>query len=92
MDIDGDKIYYTKGTGVYAMALNATTFSETPLFSVTDNSWSTFYGFGVINDKIYSGDANGFTAGGIVKILSTTGAELKTVTVGKGPNGFYSNN
>ena len=27
MDIDGDRIYYTKGTGVYAMALNATAFS-----------------------------------------------------------------
>ena len=92
MDIDGDKIYYTKGTGVYAMALNATTFSETPLFSVTDNSWSTFYGFGVIDGKVYSADANGFTGAGIVKVLSTTGTELKTVAVGMGPNGFYSNN
>ncbi|UFH46253.1 hypothetical protein LNP27_14175 [Flavobacterium galactosidilyticum] len=92
MDIDGDKIYYTKGTGVYAMALNATTFSETPLFSVSDNSWSTFYGFNVIDGKIYSADANGFTAAGIVKIFSATGTELKTVSVGMGPNSFYSNN
>ena len=92
MDIDGDRIYYTKGTGVYAMALNATTFSETPLFSVSDNSWSTFYGFNVIDGKIYSADANGFTAAGIVKIFSVTGTELKTVSVGIGPNSFYSNN
>lgn len=92
MDIDGDRIYYTKGTGVYAMALNATAFSETPLFSVSDNSWSTFYGFNVIDGKIYSADANGFTAAGIVKIFSVTGTELKTVSVGIGPNSFYSNN
>jgi hypothetical protein len=92
MDIDGDKIYYTKGTGVYAMALNATTFSETPLFSVADNSWSTLYGFNVINGKVYTADANGFTAAGIVKISTTTGTELKTVSAGMGPNSFYSNN
>ncbi len=92
MDIDGDRIYYTQGAGVYAMALNATTFSETPLFSVIDNSWSTFYGFNVIDGKIYSADANGFTAAGIVKIFSVTGTELKTVSVGIGPNSFYSNN
>lgn len=92
MDIDGNKIYYTKGTGVYAMDLTATTFSETPLFSVTDNSWSTFYGFGVIDGKIYSGDANAFTKDGTVTVYSSTGTVLKTVTVGVGPNGFYSNN
>ena len=92
MDIDGDKIYYTKGTGIYAMGLNATTFSETPLFSVADNSWSTLYGFSVIDGKIYSADANGFTAAGIVKIFSATGTELKTVSVGMGPNSFYANN
>ena len=92
MDIDGEKIYYTKGTGVYTMALNATTFNETPLFSVADNSFSTFYGFSVIDGKIYSADANGFTGDGVVKIFTTTGTELKTVTVGRGPNSFYSNN
>lgn len=92
MDIDGDKIYYTQGTEVYAMSLTATTFSDKALFSVKDSSWSTFYGFGVIDGKIYSGDANAFTADGIVTIYSSTGAELKTLTVGRGPNGFYSNN
>ncbi|MEC5166200.1 hypothetical protein RCH18_001936 [Flavobacterium sp. PL11] len=91
MDIEGDKIYFTKGTGVYAVGLNATAFSETPLFSVADNSFSTFYGFNVIDGKIYSADANAFTAAGIVKIYTITGTELKTVSVGLGPNSFYSN-
>lgn len=92
MDIDGNKIYYTKGTGVFSMNFDATTFSETPLFSVADNTFSTFYGFGVIDGKIYSGDANAFTNDGIVTVYSTSGVVLKTVVVGRGPNGFYSNN
>ncbi|QDW18663.1 YncE family protein [Flavobacterium sp. KBS0721] len=92
MDIDGDKIYYTQGTGVYVMNLTATTFSEKALFSVTDNSWSTFYGFGAIDGKIYSGDANAFTKDGTVTVYSSTGTVLKTLTVGFGPNGFYPNN
>ena len=92
MDIDGDKIYYTQGTEVYAISLTATTFSDKALFSVKDSSWSTFYGFGVIDGKVYSGDANAFTADGTVTIYSSTGTVLKTLTVGRGPNGFYSNN
>ena len=92
MDIDGDKIYYTAGSNVYAMALNATTFSETPLFSIPDGGYFTFYGFNVIDGKIYSANVNAFKAAGEVKIYSATGTELKTVTVGMGPNSFYANN
>jgi len=92
MDIDGDKIYYTQGTGVYAINLSATAFSDKALFSVKDSTWSTFYGFGVIDGKIYSGDANAFTADGTVTVYSPAGTVLKTLTVGVGPNGFYSNN
>lgn len=92
MDIDGDKIYYTQATEVYAINLTATAFSDKALFSVKDSSWSTFYGFGVIDGKIYSGDANAFTSDGTVTVYSSTGTALKTLTAGKGPNGFYSNN
>lgn len=92
MDIDGDKIYYTQATEVYAISLTATAFSDKALFSVKDSSWSTFYGFGVIDGKIYSGDANAFTSDGTVTVYSSTGTALKTLTAGKGPNGFYSNN
>jgi len=92
MDIDGDKIYYTQATEVYAINLTATAFSDKALFSVKDSSWSTFYGFGVIDGKIYSGDANAFTSDGTVTVYSSNGTVLKTLTAGKGPNGFYSNN
>ncbi|MEO7977432.1 DUF5074 domain-containing protein [Flavobacterium sp.] len=92
MDIDGSKIYYTQEGDVYAMDLNAASFSTTPIFSTTYVQYSTFYGFGVIDGKIYSGNANGFTKDGIVTVYSSTGTVLKTVNVGIGPNGFYSNN
>lgn len=92
MDIDGSQIYYTQGGSVYTMPLSATTFSTTPLFTTTYVQYSTFYGFAVIDGKIYSGNANGFTADGIVTVYSNTGTVLKTLTVGIGPNGFYSNN
>lgn len=91
MDIDGSKIYYTQDGNVYEMDLNATTFSTTPIFTTTYVQYSTFYGFGVIDGKIYSGNANGFSADGIVTVYSSTGTVLKTLTVGRGPNGFYSN-
>lgn len=92
MDIDGSKFYYTQDGGVYAMDLTATAFSTTPIFTTTYVQYSTFYGFGVIDGKIYSGNANGFTKDGIVTVYSPTGTVLKTLTVGIGPNGFYSNN
>lgn len=92
MDIDGSKIYYTQAGSAYAMDLNATAFNTTPLFTTTYVAYSTFYGFGVIDGKIYSANANGFTKDGEVTVYSSTGTVLKTLTVGRGPNGFYSNN
>jgi YVTN family beta-propeller protein len=92
MDIDGNKIYYTNQGSVYSIDINASNFSETPLLTVAYTAYSTFYGFGVIDGKIYSGDAKGFTQNGVVTVYSTSGTVLKTVTVGSGPNGFYSNN
>lgn len=92
MDIDGSKIYYTSGTGIYVMDLTATTFTDTPLFNVTANSWSTLYGFAAIDGKIYTADAAGFINDGKVVVYSATGEALKTVEVGMGPNGFYANN
>ena len=91
MDVDGNNIYYTVGTGVYAMPITATSFNELPLFSVADNNFSTFYGFAVIDGYIFSADANGFTQDGIMKIYSTGGATLKTFNTKVGPNGFYLN-
>ncbi|MCW2120956.1 YncE family protein [Flavobacterium sp. 7A] len=91
MDVEGDKIYYTSGAGVYVMNTTATSFSETALISVAYTPYSTFYGFNVIDGNIYTADANGFTADGTVTVYNSTGTVVKTFTVGKGPNNFYSN-
>ena len=91
MDVDGANIFYPVNAGVYAMPINATSFTQLPLFSVADNGFSTFYGFAVIDGYIFSADANGFTQNGIMKIYSATGTTLKTYNTKVGPNGFYLN-
>ena len=92
MDIDGEVVYFTKGNGVYRVGLNETTVSETPIFTVADNDFSTFYGFAAINGRIYVSDAKGFVARSQVTVFSTTGAILVQKETGIGTNGFYLNN
>lgn len=91
LEIDQNKIYFTSGLGVYSMDLNATAAPTAPVFNVTDNSWSTLYGFNVIDGKIYTADAKGFTEASEITVYSTTGAVLKTFKAGMGTNGFYKN-
>ncbi len=92
MDIDGEVVYFTKGNGVYRVGLNETTISETPLFTVADNDFSTFYGFAAINGRIYVSDAKGFVARSQVTIFNATGAILVQKETEIGTNGFYLNN
>lgn len=89
--IDQDNIYFTSGTGVYTMPLSSTTAPKEPVFNVTNNSWSTLYGFDVIDGKIYTADAKGFTQSSEVTVYSPKGEVLKTFTSGIGTNGFYKN-
>lgn len=90
--IDENKIYCTIGNSIYAMDVNTPTLGSTALVTVADNSWSTLYGFEVINGKIFTADAKGFSADSEVKVHSATnGSVLKTFTAGMGSNGFYKN-
>ena len=91
LDVDGENLWFTVGTGVYAMPIVSSNFNVLPLFSVADNNFSTFYGFAVINGYIFSADANGFTQNGILKIYTANGLVLKTYNTKIGPNGFYLN-
>ena len=91
MDVDGVNIFYTVNSGVYAMPIDATSFTQLPLFSVANNGFSTFYGFAVIDGYIFAADANGFTQNGILKIYSASGTTLNTYNTQVGPNGFYLN-
>lgn len=91
LEIDGSKLFFSSGSKVYSMDVTSTTVPTTPILTLTDNSWSALYGFGVIDGKIYISNANGFTADSTVEIYSTAGNLLKTITTGKGTNGFYKN-
>lgn len=91
LEIDGSKIYFTSGSKIYTMDVSSTTVQTTPIITLADNSWSALYGFGVIDGKIYISNANGFTEDSTVEIYSTSGTLVKTVTTGRGTNGFYKN-
>lgn len=91
LEIDGSKIYFSSGSKIYTMDVSSTTVQTTPIITLADNSWSALYGFGVIEGKIYISNANGFTEDSTVEIYSTSGTLVKTVTTGRGTNGFYKN-
>lgn len=89
--IDNDIIYFTGGTGVYTADINTLVVNTTPLFNVTDNSFSTFYGFNVIDGNIYSCDAKGFTAASEITVYDTSGTVLNTYNATKGVNSVVEN-
>ncbi|MDH6250549.1 hypothetical protein M2347_000276 [Chryseobacterium sp. H1D6B] len=91
LEIYNGKYYFSSGNNVYAMDMNATAVPTTPLFTVTANSYSTLYGFNIVNGLIFTSDANGFTQDSKITVYSAAGALIKTFTAGKSSNGFYQN-
>lgn len=91
LDIEGSDFYFTNGNKIYKMAMSATTVPSSPLITVTDNSFSTLYGINVLDGKIFTSDASGFTADSKITVYSTSGNLLKTFDAGRGTNGFYAN-
>jgi len=90
--VEDNKIYFTNGTSVYSMALNATTAPAAPLFSYTSTSpYGGMYGFNVEDDKIYIAEGGDFASDSEVYTYSLTGTLLNTYEAGVGPNGFYFN-
>lgn len=91
LEILNDKFYFTSGNKIYTMAVNSTTPPTLPLITVPANPYSALYGFSVLDDKIFTSDANGFSAGSTISVYSTTGTLIKTLTGGRATNGFYAN-
>lgn len=89
--LDNGYLYFTAGTGIYKTQASLNTLSDTPLFNVEDNSFSTLYGFNVLNGKIFTSDAKGFVANSEVSVYDTNGNFLKKVTTQIGTNGFIQN-
>lgn len=91
LDIDGGKYYFSSGNKVYSMDMSATVTPTTPIVTATGGPYSALYGFNAINGKIYTSDANGFTADSKVTVYSTTGSVIKTFEAGRATNGFFQN-
>ncbi len=91
LTLDNNNLYFTNGTGIYTLSKDLNSIPSTPIFNVNDNSWSTLYGFNVIDGKVFSSDANGFTDNSIITVYDLTGNVLKTFTTEIGTNGFYKN-
>ncbi|MHC0448269.1 YncE family protein [Flavobacterium sp. 3-218] len=87
MDIENNKIYYTAGSAVYAMDINATTPSTT---AIINSPATNIYGFAVENNRIYIADA-AFNKDSKAFIYNLSGVLQKELTVGVGANGFYFN-
>jgi hypothetical protein len=79
LTIDGGKFYFTSGMKIYGMNVNASTIPTSPIVTATESApYSGLYGFDVIGGRIYTSDAQGFTAD-------------SKVTVYDANNGFYKN-
>jgi len=90
--IDGGKFYFTSGMKIYGMDMNTSAIPSSPIATATQSdAYSGLYGFNVIDGKIFTSDANGFTADSKVTVYDTSGTVIKTFTAGKGTNGFYKN-
>ncbi|WP_034761295.1 DUF5074 domain-containing protein [Chryseobacterium gregarium] len=93
LEIEKGKFYFTSGLKVYAMDMTANTAPTAPLFSVTNSidPYSNLYGFSVVNDRIFTSDANGFTQDSKISVYSTSGTLIKTFTGGIASNSVYQN-
>lgn len=92
LNIENDKIYYTSGTSVFVMDINASAAPNSSLFSYESTSeWGGMYGFAVNDNKIYVAEGGDFASDSEVYVYSLTGSLLDTFNAGVGPNGFYFN-
>lgn len=89
LGIHENNLYYTVDAGIYKKEIAAATLPETPLFSIDPQGLYGIYGFDVIDDKLYIGDAGGFVNPGVAHVYTTAGTHVQTYTVGISPNGFY---
>ncbi len=92
LDIEDGMAYFSVGSKVYKVALNATSITDTPLFDTQSTSAYIGYGFAVEDDRVYISEAReDFVSDGKIYIYSTAGTIIDEIPVGLGPNGFYFN-
>ncbi len=88
----GNLYFVANTTKLYALSKDATAFNTTEFATVANNSWSTLYGFKVIENIAYTSDVQGFVKPSkIITFNVKTGVKLATYTAGMGTNNFYRN-
>ena len=92
ISVEDDIIYFVGGGNtVYALPIS---LDSEPIALLSENEvpYSTFYGFNVILDYIFSGNASSFAAPSVVTVydLATQNQVLQFNTT-MGVNGFYAN-
>lgn len=78
-----NNLYYTLGSKVYQIPLNATQLPTNALF---DTALTYVYGFDVEDGLFYVTDAKDFASRGELKIFRQNGEMLKSIETGIGPN------
>lgn len=92
LDIEGDKVYFTAGGKIYAVATNANQVTDSPIIDTQSTSFYMGYGFAVNGGRIYISEAAAdFSSDGKLFIYSTEGEFIAEKATGMGPNGFYFN-
>lgn len=89
--IENGVFYFANVNGLYAMPINSNAIPTKPIIDKGVARWDSYYGFNVIDGKIFVSNANLFTADSKVSVYTTTGTLLKEFTTGMGTNGFYKN-
>lgn len=91
--LDNNDLYYTSNNEVYNWKPNDKIVQAIPVLTIPQenyNAASTFYGFNVINNIIYVGDAGDMMEPSTVHVYQN-GRKLTSFTAGILTNNFYAN-
>ena len=91
LQISDNKFYFSNGNEIWTMDTKTPVLPTSPLITVPANSYSTLYGFNVVDGKIFTSDAKGFTAASSITVYKADGTLLKTFSAGRSSNGFFLN-
>lgn len=93
--IDDNRLYYTSLENVYTWDINDITVKVNPTLTLSNSDakdlFAAFYGFDVINSKIYVGNANDYVQPSTIKVYNLKGEVLKQFKGGQLTNSFYNN-
>ena len=92
LELTDSQIYYTFENKVYRSDYSDSTLSDNEFITYNSISdFGTMYGFDVIDNEIYIGDAVDFASNGFVRIYDLDGNFLEEIEVELAPNGVYRN-